>query len=311
MLSTLKSLIGVRLQADAASHEIEAALASARDEVAAATRDRAAAEAAYRDGLLSLEVADLQQLTTEQSVAVIRRDRAAALVEVLAGKLADAQAIEEQGRRRARYDAAAKAQAAAGKVLVSEYPKLARALVGVLRTVAAADLLAQEANEHLPDGVERLISVEGQVRREKNIPQRVLSDEKEHAWCRENGMRLDPIDLKDLVVDVGGTTGTVPSRIQGAAPVPVRVRSFRRFTAIPEAMGKNARPLASTLNLPGLRPSHHDFWRADAASSPGGVIQHLDEVEPQWGKSVSSTVQDEESPRTHVILLDEPANRAA
>lgn len=62
MLKTIKALIGVTQKGDASTAELEAALDGARTEIEAAERDRAAAEKAYQDGLLSLDEAALAKL---------------------------------------------------------------------------------------------------------------------------------------------------------------------------------------------------------------------------------------------------------
>ncbi|GJE46864.1 hypothetical protein [Methylobacterium soli] len=155
MLKTLKSLIGINQKADAAAAEIEKAPSDARDEIMAAERVNAEADAQYRAGLLSLDDAEAQKIVADKQAATLRQDRAAALVEALSSKLALAQAAEVQARRRRQYFEATKDQAAAAKVLATEYPRLARSLAELLFTVAEADALAQVANEVLLAGVDR------------------------------------------------------------------------------------------------------------------------------------------------------------
>lgn len=308
MLATLKSLISVHQKANATTAEIEAALAGARDEMAAAMRVRDSAAAAYRDGLLSLDVATLHQLTADQSAAIIRGDRATALVEALTGQLAAAQAAEDQMQRRERYDAAAKARSTAAKVLATEYPKHARALAGLLRTVAEADALVEGANEALPAGVERLTSTEGEVRRYPGTPGRVLKEESFTRWCRPDGSELFHTDQPKVEVNADGVSGT--HRSDHHPPITVHLRRFSKVTRIPEGYPTNIASLAATLNLPGLNARHVPFWRYGAAELPAGIVARLDEDAPLWGKLVGP-VDAEPAAVTEILPLDEPADRAA
>ena len=239
----------------------------------------------------------------------MRRDRAVALVSALTERLAVSQAAEDQAERRARYDAARKAQAAAAKVLATEYPKLARGLVGVLRTVAEADALARAANEALPDGVDRLVTVEGMARREPNVPERIVADETFSAWCGPGGHRLDPEAQAKVEPGPNGVSGTW--KPFGSPPVSVSLRRFRRVTSVPEALGRSVPSLASTLNLPPLRPTHAAFWTAGATENPAGIIAAIDAASPRWGQSAGPAVIFDPEPRTEIIPLDEPADAAA
>lgn len=309
MLITLKSLLGVHRKPDATATEIDGALAGARAEIEAAERAGAEADAAYRDGLLRLEEHELEKLIADRQTATVRRDRAVALVAALTERLAVSQAAEDQAERRARYDGARKAQAAAAKVLATEYPKLARGLVGVLRTLAEADALAQSANEALPDGVDVLVTVEGMARREPNVPERIVSDERFTAWCGLGGHRLDPEVQAKVEPGPDGVSGTW--KPFGSPPVSVTLRRFRRVTSVPEACGRSAPSLASTLNLPPLRATHAPFWTAGAADGPAGIIAKIDAVSPSWGLSAGPAVIFDPEPRTEVIPLDELADQAA
>nr|USU30150.1 hypothetical protein NG677_12115 [Methylobacterium sp. OTU13CASTA1] len=309
MLKTLKILPGVHQKPDATAAEIDGALAGARAEIEAAERAGAEADAAYRDGLLRLEEPELEKLIADRHTATVRRDRAVALVSALTERLAVLQAAEDQAERRARYDAARNAQAAAAKVLATEYPKLARGLVGVLRTAAEADALARVANEALPDGYERLGSVEGKVRREPNVPSRIVNDETFTAWCGPNGHRLDPDAQAKVKPGPDGVSGTWTPLY--SSPVPVTLRRFRRVTTVPEAAGRSVPSLASTLNLPPLRATHTPFWRAEAAENPAGIIAAIDAASPSWGKSAGPAVIYDPEPCTEIIPLDEPADQAA
>ncbi|QRE78259.1 hypothetical protein [Methylobacterium aquaticum] len=183
MLKTLKSLIGVVRAPDAPSSELESALASAEAQVTAAAGEVSEAEAAYQAGLLDSDDAGLARLRSAREAASVKQERAAALVTALRQRIAAVQVQEDEAGRRERYAAAKRASAAAGKVLATEYPRLARDLVAVLRQVAEADLLVIAANEALPAGAERLFPTEALVRREPDTPERVLKDEIFTAWC--------------------------------------------------------------------------------------------------------------------------------
>ena len=308
MLKTLRTLIGVHHKGDATAAEIETALAGAHAEISAAEHARAEAVAAYKAGLLALDDDQAQRLVAAREAAELRRDRALALVEALTEKLVAARAAEEQAGRRARYEAAEKAQAAAAKVLAAEYPRQARALAELLRVVAEADALAQDANAELPAGAERLPSVEARVRREPDVPGRVLSQEVFATWCGPSGYRLDPEAAAQVEADKDGTTGTW--KPIGHGPIPVTLRRFRRVVTLPEATGRDIAPLAASLNLPPLRATSTPYWLADGASSPCGILARLAELAPTWGKRVGPAVLYEPAPETEIIPLDDAAQAA-
>lgn len=308
MLKTLRSLIGVHQKGDATAAEIEAALAGAHAEISAAERAEAEAVAAYKAGLLALDDDQAQRLVAAREAAELRRDRAGALVEALTEKVAAARAAEDQAGRRARYEAAGKAQAAAAKALAAEYPRHAQALAELLRVVAEADALAEDANAELLAGAERLPSVEARVRREPNVPGRVLSDAVFTAWCGPNGYRLAPEAAAQVEADAAGTTGTW--KPIGHDPIPVTLRRFRRVVSLPEAVGRDIASLAASLNLPPLRATSTPYWLADGASSPRGILARLADLAPTWGKRVGSAVAFEPSPETEIIQLDVAASAA-
>lgn len=311
MFATLKSLISVHQKTDATSTEIEAALAGARDEMATAMRDRDTAKAAYDDGLLKLDVPALHQLTNDQSAAVIRRDRAAALVEALTKQLAGAKTAEDQVQRRERYDAAVKARTLAAKVLATEYPKHARALAGVLRTIAEADVLVQAANEALPTGTESLSRTEDEVRRFPGTPGRVLEEKTISLWCYPDGSTLHDANQVDVVLNADGVSGTYqPKHPAHSPPVTLHLRHFRKVKRIPGGYSETVTPLAEKLNLPELHALHVPFWKYGAETRPAGIIKWLDERAPLWGKRVRPT-EDSRDVVIEILPLDEPANRAA
>lgn len=309
MFKTLRSLIGVHHKGDATVAEIETALAGAHAEISAAEHARAEAVAAYKAGLLALEDEQAQRLVADREAAELRRDRALALVEALTEKLTSTRAAEEQAGRRAAYEAADKAQAAAVKVLAADYPRHARALAELLRVVAEADALAEVANADLPDGADRLLSVEGRVRREPDMPARIASDEAFSAWCYSSGQHVHADDQGTLTPNSDGRTGTWKP-FGGGTPVPVSLRRFRRVVTLPEAPGRDIASLAATLNLPPLRATSMPYWPAGGADGPRGILARLAELAPGWGKRVGAGVLYEPAPETKIIPLDDAASAA-
>ena len=310
MLKTLRSLIGTARKPDVTSAEIETALAGARAEITAAEQAKADAEKAYKAGLLALNDEQADALMATMELAARNRDRAIAVVEALTERLGETRAAEDQAGRRTRYEAAAKAQAAAAKVLAAEYPKLARALVEVLRTVAAADVLAEAANQDLPDGVESLTSVETRVRTEKGEPARITAQEDFSTWCRLGGTRLHPDDAPQVKPNPDGHTGIW--KPIGGDPVPVVLHRFRRITHLSDAPGLRASTLASTLNLPGLRAAHSPFWLArDDIHRPASIVAAIEASAANWGQARGRTVMWDPTTHVEIVPLDEPASAAA
>lgn len=309
MLKTLRSFIGTARKADATSAEIETALAGARAEITAAEQAKAEAEKAYKAGLLALEDDQADALMATMELAARNRDRAIALVEALTERLGEARAAEDQAGRRARYEAAAKAQAAAAKVLAAEYPKHARAIMGLLRGIAEADALARAVNEVLPAGLEPLpYTAEQRVRSAPDRPGGVQSEETFSAWCWPGGEQLCPEHVAQVEADEGAMQGLWKSRTQ--PPKPVVLRRFRRVTSSYDTPGVRAPALAATLSLPGLHARHLAFWRAGQEEHPSSIVAAIDAAAPLWGKEFGPVVQFEPTTSTRIVPLDEPAAAA-
>ena len=128
----LASLVGIaRKETDSAT--IEAALIEARSQIEAATREREAAEAAYRDGLLDSSQVELEKRLAEKAAATVRLDRAEALVAALTQRLTMAREEQDRARRKAIHDDTTKCNAIRAR-LPAEYRTHALAIRNLLRT---------------------------------------------------------------------------------------------------------------------------------------------------------------------------------
>lgn len=272
-------------------------LPEAEAEVARLERERHA---------LLLDGTDAQVADMDERIAAANRqvERVGAAREALLERIAATQIAEDEASRSRLYSEAKRARDAAVKDLQTLYPKHAQALVELLRTVAAADALVERANEQLPSGDERLVSVEGLARREANRAAYQVSEERFSAWCYPNGTQIHRDDQGTLTPNAVGPHGFWRPFGAEAKEVLVTRREFRRVTTMPEATGRQAPSLASTLNLPGLRPSHCPYWAADQASHPGSILAAIEAAAKKWGRSLGMTFLDEPGPTIQIIPLD-------
>jgi hypothetical protein len=185
----LASLVGIaRKETDSA--KIEAALVEARSQIEAATREREAAETAYRDGLLDSPQAELEKRLAEKAAATVRLDQAEALVAALTQRLTMARENEDRARRKAIYDEAkAKCDAIRAR-LPEEYRHHAGALRTLLRDLAEADVACQHAERAAPE-FGYIPSPEDEVRGGNDVPEEIISQATVRLWVIDG--RVEPL----------------------------------------------------------------------------------------------------------------------
>lgn len=210
----LRALLGRARQPDATSEAIAQSRDASTEELRAAEVALGEAERAYQVGLLEAPDAALRDLVSIRDAAILRRDRAGAVVSALEEQHGIAVDREAEAVRVTRYEAA-RAQAAAASTLLTEvYLRIASEGANLLRVLAEAEIAVQAANADLPLDAVRLGPVERGVRDRLGDPARGTRDRLSY-------------------------------------------------------------PLASELNLPGLRSGDPAFWEALSGARPIEVVGGL------------------------------------
>jgi hypothetical protein len=247
----LAELISVATKARVTSGEIETALAGARAAIEAATAEHDEAEKSYKAGLLTLDETALRKVGESKAAAVIRRDRATALVEILAQRLAETKAAEDETRRQTAYaDARAHAQRTAER-LRETYPRLAEQMRELLCEVYKAESLVAEANRNLPAGAEQLAGPEFLARGTPGRERRIVHEKTVELWTRPDGTQ--PAPNQDEIVAQGDGSGFRPKgrmALQGDGRFVKR--QFVRREFFPAVPAHNPSSLATTIALPTL-----------------------------------------------------------
>lgn len=294
MIRALKALLGLAQREDATTDELAPSLPAAEAELTAAREAQAAAEAAYRTGLLTADEKGLQQLDGARRDAGMRVERAEALVETLRERLANARDREAEAERVAVYQAARAEADDARRALAELYPRLTADLVQLMELVARAEVEVEAANADLPRGAEPLASVEHTARDIPAEADEVLSEFEVKRWVAVG-------NVKPGTFDQGNVYKTSPGRgvirIEG---VPVNectqceLRTFteRRFRR--GATHRSAYRLAEKISLPGFLATDPYVWRPMSShSKPGEVIRQVEALryfQPEPTSSASGAV---------------------
>ncbi|MCJ2056657.1 hypothetical protein MKL09_08825 [Methylobacterium sp. J-048] len=278
----LADLVGIARK-ETSPARIETALADARAQVEAATRDREAAETAYRDGLLDAPEAELERQLAEKGAATVRLDRAEALVAALVQRLAMAREAEARAARQAIHeDATAQCDAIRAR-LATEYRHHAGSLRALLRDLAAAECARERAGREASD-FSAIPSPEAELRVLHGLPEDVVSVETIELWVVDG--RTDPVPA-DRQADVrryderrDRGTLLLPGTAHHAAPTSgvnlhCTLRSFTR-TRYREAVGDFGRDLlCRTVALPAFGPDDVTITSADPLRDYSGALVEL------------------------------------
>lgn len=252
--SDLIALVTSDAPADSAA--LAAGLVDARFSVSEAEADHAAADAAYREGLLGDEKA-LAKLAAIRSSAEVKRDRASALLARLEEHHAAAVSGEAETVRIAAYDAARSARDEAAAAVSAEYPGLVARILELVAVLAEADAAVEAVNADLPAGAEMLLSAEMIARHIPGLPREDISDRTVELWCREGEDRPIPESMQGRVFSQEDGTGYYSTDTGRHAFVK---RRFRRVAYRPATPSQHIARLASSLALPPLRPGELLTW---------------------------------------------------
>lgn len=261
------------------SGDIAAAITKAQAELAQAEAAVTAAETAYDAGLLELDKAALRMLLDDKVEADIDCDQIRARLAKLERQHAEAIEAEAADQRQRRYDEAKAAAEAARKKLTTEYPRLAKDLRAILKTIAESDLLVDAANEDLPAGAERLARAEG-FRSQPNRYREERGQAVVDAWV-PIGDRSSPLpdEMQRRVrpEERARRDGTQYGKVQTQSGgwLEVERRRFTRVEFLPHEDGRYIAPLAAELNLPALHAGASPYWLA-AAHAPYHIVAELE-----------------------------------
>ncbi|WP_267355250.1 MULTISPECIES: hypothetical protein [unclassified Methylobacterium] len=186
---SLAVLVGAARQ-ETSLDKLVSGLSEAHAQVEAATRDREAAEVAYRDGLLDASEAGLENLLREKGAATVRLDKAEALVAAFTNRIATVREAEARAARQAIHtDAVAKVEAIKARLPV-EYRHHALAIRHLLRDLCEAEAAVARAATAAPD-FPAIASPEAELRVLHGLPEEIVSSETVELWVVDG--RTDPV----------------------------------------------------------------------------------------------------------------------
>lgn len=274
-MSKLTKLFGGRQT----STDIASAITKARAELDSADSAVVAAETAYDEGLLTLDKVALRRLLDDKVEAGIECDQIRARLAKMEREHEKALEAEAADRRQAAYNEAKAAAEAARKKITTEYPRLAKDLRAILKTIAESDLLVDAANEDLPAGAERLAKAED-FRSQPNRYREERGQAVVDAWV-PIGDRSSPLPdemqrrvrPEERARRDGAQYGRVQT--QSGGWLEVERRRFTRVEFLPHEDGRYIAQLAAELNLPPLHAGASPYWLA-AAHAPHHTVAELE-----------------------------------
>ncbi|WP_439628226.1 hypothetical protein [Shinella sp.] len=268
-----------KLLGKSSSADISSAITKAQAELEAAEAAVAAAENSYDEGLLTLDKLALRKLLDAKVEAQIEIDQVRAKIAKLEKQHEAALEAEAAERRQVAYDQAKAAAEAARKKLTTEYPRLAKDLRELLKSIAESDILVEAANQDLPAGAERLEKAED-FRSQPNRYREERGQAVVDAWV-PIGDRSSPLpdDMQRRVrpderVRRDGTQGGKVQTETGSW-LEVERRRFTRVEFLPHEDGRFVAPLAAELNLPPLHVGATPYHQA-ADHPPYRIVAELE-----------------------------------
>ena len=241
----------------ATSADLHKAIAAAADLADAAVADRARLSDQRADMLVA---SDSERTRWKAALAEAdeRQADAGAFAVALTQRLSAVEQAEDQARRAEVY-ARAKAQAAAAaKTIQRDYQQHAAKVLGVLRTLAEAQLAVDAANAMLPVGAAPIDDVELTARGRPAQPRRDLRSSTIELWCFAG--TWDPVsaEAQDRAVkkkDARGYLNPAPPHLVGkavgASNAEIDRRKFKRIEYLPASEWR-VPPSLFALNLPGV-----------------------------------------------------------
>lgn len=255
----LSARIAAILSGSPASGEVEAVLTDARAEIERLAMLRDAAREGSLDPLASME--DVAKARAALSEAEFQAERLTVATNRLADALGAATKREEAAQRRAGYDAARDALAAAEAALAARWDVLASEMRDLILAAAKAAHLAERANDALPEGAAKLkpsASISGAI---PEAGERIISERRVELWCAEGStIRVDEKTLEPgsgkrrRIRMAAGVDGVTPERWAVLTP-------FREVTYVPARRATFGAAIYDAANIPSLDDGPA-FWTA-------------------------------------------------
>jgi len=268
----LAGLIGIsRKETDLDT--LAAALAEGREQIEAATRDREAAESAYRDRILDATPAELEKLQAAKARATVDLDRSEALVAALVTRIDTVRETQERSARQAIYDDAKAKVDAIRERLPVEYRKHALAIRGLLRDLAEAEV-ARERARPLQEEFGPIEDIERDPRGLGGLPEEIVDETEEYLWALDGRTEPLPEEKQGRVTRHGEPDRGYITR--GGQPWGCTLRRFTRIRCR-EAISPpyNGGSLLRTVNLPAFHAYGDDFVTAERVRGADTALDHL------------------------------------
>jgi len=279
----LADLVGIARK-ETSPARIEAALADARTQVEAATRDREAAETAYRDGLLDAPEAELERQLAEKGAATVRLDRAEAVVAALVQRLAMAREAEARAARQVIHAAAVEKVEAIKARLPGEYRHHALAIRHLLRDLCEAEAAVARAATEAAD-FPAVTSPEVELRAPHGLTEEIVEQETILLWCMDGRVEPLPSDRQSqvrssaehpdrgiLYMPSGGGQFTPTTALSVGCTRRPYIRTRYR-EAMPDVRGHGL--LIRTVSLPGFGIGEPAFVTNDPLRNHDGALVEL------------------------------------
>lgn len=303
MANPLRKLFG----SGTSSADIAVAIDKARSDLEAAETAVVTTEQAYDENLLTADKKSLRAFLDAKTEAGIDVDQARARIQRLERDHEAAIEAEAADRRQVAYEKARASSEAARKRLTSEYPRLAKEVRALLKTIAESDVMVDTANEDLPDGAKRLEKAED-FRSQATRYREELGQSVVDAWVPV-GDRSTPLpdEMQRRVrpEERERRDGTLHGQVQveSGRYLDVERRRFTRVEFLQHDDGHTIDSLASSLNLPALYAGASPFWVASDYRPPR-VLAELEKsllspparaertVEVEWRNPPKETADD-------------------
>jgi hypothetical protein len=200
---------------------------------------------------------DLDAVDEEIRRASRNIERVERAIADLEARIVETEGIEQEVARREKYEAAMKAAAQAAAAL-RQYPTFAQRIVGLLASVAEAEIAINAANADLPAGAVALPSAEFQVRGLAGEPRQEVGRKIVRSAWFYTGADESELEPSDTVVSQDGRTGYIETRLGGRKQV--ETRPVERVDYIEGRPPYIPEPLHLELRLPGLLPGEPAIW---------------------------------------------------
>jgi hypothetical protein len=259
--------------------EIMAGIAAAEAEIGRTNLEIERLAAERRNVLIHGNDADLEKHDALAASEMRARDRASALKDELAGRLAEVDAATRQKEIEQERAAVEKLVEAACAEL-RKYPALASQMVDILIVVAKSDAAVRALNDKYPDQAP-IADAESKVRFDPGPAKKILSEKTVNLWADHRGNPVAAI-YQEKVVPCPSDSKKGKLSISSFHAEDVELRPFRRIEFLPEQSSWTPTRLDQSLVLPGFYGSAPNIYAPNLRDSilSLGAGQNLRVVPP-------------------------------